>query len=93
VATIGELRNMGQSVWLNYIRRHFIMSPELKEFIDTGIVGFVSNPLILPNIISYSTDYDETIRSLLEQGKQDREIYEIIVLMILDKLQSSSCQF
>jgi transaldolase / glucose-6-phosphate isomerase len=79
VATIGELRNMGQSVWLNYIRRHFIMSPELKEFIDTGIVGFVSNPLILPNIISYSTDYDETIRSLLEQGKQDREIYEIIV--------------
>lgn len=79
MATIDELRKMGQSVWLNYIRRHLIVSAELKEFIDKGIVGFVSNPLILPHIISGSTDYDETIKSLSEQGKQDREIYEDIV--------------
>ncbi|MBN1225727.1 MAG: transaldolase, partial [Deltaproteobacteria bacterium] len=79
MATIDELRKMGQSVWLNYIRRHLIVSAGLKEFIDKGIVGFVSNPLILPNIIFGSTDYDKTIKSLSEQGKQDREIYEDIV--------------
>lgn len=79
MATIDELRKTGQSVWLNYIRRELITSGELKQYINKGIVGFTSNPLLLPDIISGSNDYDEAIRSLFDQGKQDSEIYEIIV--------------
>ena len=34
-----ELTKLGQSIWLDYIRRSFIASGELKNLIDEGVRG------------------------------------------------------
>jgi transaldolase/glucose-6-phosphate isomerase len=75
-----QLAELGQSVWLDYIRRSFIKSGELQAFIDKGLRGLTSNPSIFEKAITGSTDYDHDIRLLIDQGKSDEQIYEALVL-------------
>jgi transaldolase/glucose-6-phosphate isomerase len=77
---LDELAELGQAVWLDYIRRSYITSGELKVLVDKGLRGVTSNPTIFDKAIAGSADYDETMRSLVEHGKADREIYEELVL-------------
>jgi len=77
---LDELAELGQAVWLDYIRRSFITSGELKLLVDKGLRGVTSNPTIFDKAIAGSADYDEAMRSLVEHGKADREIYEELVL-------------
>lgn len=79
MAKLDELTEIGQSVWLDYIRRSFIISGELGELIGKGLRGVISNPAIFAWAISDSADYDGAMKLLLEQGKQDIEIYEDMV--------------
>jgi transaldolase len=61
-----ELRELGQSVWLDYIRRDLIRSGELKRLVEEdGIRGVTSNPTIFEKAITGSTDYDDALRALL----------------------------
>ncbi|MCH8919564.1 MAG: transaldolase, partial [Chloroflexi bacterium] len=67
-----RLQDLGQSPWLDYIRRGLITSGGLKRLIDEyAIAGVTSNPTILNNAISGSTDYDDALRSLVESGQRD----------------------
>jgi len=67
-----ELRRLGQSAWLDYIRRALIISGELKRLVDQyAIAGVTSNPTIFNKAIAGSTDYDEALRSLVEGGERD----------------------
>ncbi|MFB3133076.1 MAG: transaldolase family protein, partial [Rhodothermales bacterium] len=75
-----ELNNLGQSIWLDYIRRSFITSGELKDLIDQGVRGVTSNPSIFEKAIAGSADYDEDLQRLVEEGKSEEEIYEALVL-------------
>ena len=60
-----QLRDAGQSPWLDYIRRGLITSGGLKRFVDEfAVSGVTSNPTILNRAITGSTDYDEALRSL-----------------------------
>jgi transaldolase/glucose-6-phosphate isomerase len=77
---LDELAELGQAIWLDYIRRSFITSGELKILVDKGLRGVTSNPTIFDKAIAGSSDYDEALRSLAEQGKTDTEIYEGLVL-------------
>ena len=79
MAKLDELTKIGQSVWLDSIRRSFIKSGELGELIGKGLRGVISNHAIFAWVISSSADYDGAMKLLLEQGKQDREIYEDMV--------------
>jgi len=50
-----ELRNLGQSVWLDNIRRGHILSGGLKKLIDEdGVSGETSNPTIFEKAIAES---------------------------------------
>ncbi|MGA2285828.1 MAG: bifunctional transaldolase/phosoglucose isomerase, partial [Dehalococcoidia bacterium] len=66
------LREQGQSVWLDYVRRGLIESGELKRLMDEfAVAGITSNPTIFNKAISGSTDYDQALRGLVESGERD----------------------
>ncbi len=80
MSRIVDLSKLGQSIWYDYIRRSFLTSGELKALIDEGLRGETSNPSILEKAIAGSSDYDEDIRSLVEQNKSVNDIYEALAL-------------
>jgi transaldolase/glucose-6-phosphate isomerase len=70
-----QLRELGQSAWLDYIRRGLITSGELKRLVDEYALGGVtSNPTIFDKAIVGSTDYDEALGSLVERGERDAKV-------------------
>jgi transaldolase len=73
------LGTLGQSIWLDYIRRDLIASGELRRMIDEdGLRGMTSNPSIFEKAIAGSHDYDEEIRGMVHEGKDVMAIYEAI---------------
>jgi transaldolase/glucose-6-phosphate isomerase len=77
---IHQLAEMGQAVWLDYLRRSFIESGELQALIDQGVRGMTSNPTIFEKAIDGSTDYDEDLHQLVDAGKDVEEIYEALTI-------------
>src|SRR5439155_18649986 len=74
-----QLEKFGQSVWLDYIRRHLLFSAEFRRMIDEdGLKGMTSNPTIFEKAIAGSTDYDEQFEDLVRANKTIDEIYEAI---------------
>ena len=66
------LHAAGVSIWLDTIRRNLITSGEFQRMIaEEALSGVTSNPTIFEKAISGSTDYDDPIRMLLEQGVED----------------------
>src|SRR5688572_25263175 len=64
--SLKELKQYGQSIWLDYIRRDLLTSGELKRLVhEDGSSGMTSNPTIFEKAISGSSDYDEAIRTAL----------------------------
>ena len=72
-----ELGTLGQSIWLDYIRRDLIASGGLRRLLEKdGLRGMTSNPSIFEKAIADSHDYDEDIRGMALQGKGAEAIYE-----------------
>jgi transaldolase/glucose-6-phosphate isomerase len=71
-AAVASISELGQSVWLDYIRRHLITSGKLAEMVeDRTISGMTSNPTIFEKAISGSSDYDEALEGLARDGVKD----------------------
>jgi transaldolase/glucose-6-phosphate isomerase len=70
------LLDLGQSVWLDYLRRGMLVSGELQSLIDDGLRGMTSNPTIFEQAIGGSSDYDEELRTLATSPMGDLEIFE-----------------
>jgi transaldolase/glucose-6-phosphate isomerase len=78
--SIKELREIGQSLWLDNIRRQLITSGELARLRDEGISGVTSNPTIFDKAVSGSTDYDEAMVRLVRQKKRPADmLWELMV--------------
>lgn len=76
---LNQLRILGQSIWLDYIRRDLIVSGELRRLIeDDGLQGMTSNPSIFEKSIVESHDYDRDIQAMALEKKSAKEIYEAI---------------
>ncbi|NDJ62155.1 MAG: transaldolase, partial [Chloroflexi bacterium] len=73
-----ELTALGQSIWIDYIRRAFITSGEMKTLVEQGVRGVTSNPTIFEKAIAGSSDYDSELKSLVDAGKSAGEIYEAL---------------
>ena len=80
MSKLDKLAQLGQAVWLDYIRRAFIESGELKALVDEGLRGVTSNPTIFEKAIAGSADYDKDLNRLVEEGKVTAEMYEALVL-------------
>src|SRR3989454_459734 len=71
-----QLREAGQSLWLDNIPRDLLTSGTLKRYIDElSITGLTSNPTIFDHAITKSQAYDATIRQKIRQGTSDEELF------------------
>ncbi|HEX2460782.1 MAG TPA: transaldolase family protein, partial [Vicinamibacterales bacterium] len=60
--SLHRLRQLGQSIWLDYIRRHLITSGELRQLVDhSAVTGITANPSIFEKAILGSTDYQDAL--------------------------------
>jgi transaldolase len=75
-----QVAELGQSIWLDFIRRSLITSGELQELIDTGLRGMTSNPSIFEKAIVGSDDYDAQLQDLVAQGRAADAIYQALVI-------------
>jgi transaldolase len=72
-----QLGTLGQSIWLDYIRRDLMANGGLWRLIaDDGLRGMTSNPSIFEKAIAESHDYDEDIKGLALKGDGAKAIYE-----------------
>ena len=70
-----ELEVLGQSIWIDFLRRETTLSGELKRMIEEdGVSGVTSNPSIFEKAIAESHDYDETIQKLTAEGRSYIEV-------------------
>jgi transaldolase len=76
MSKLHELTELGQAIWLDFIRRELIQSGELAELVDQGVRGVTSNPSIFEKAIAGSADYDQDLRVLVDAGLSVDEIYE-----------------
>lgn len=76
-----QLATLGQSIWLDYIRRDLITSGELRRLIEEdGLRGMTSNPSIFEKAIADSHDYDEDVRAMALEGKSVDQIYAALTV-------------
>ena len=65
-ASTHALRDQGQSLWLDYIRRSLMTSGKLQRLIDEDqLRGMTSNPSIFQQAIGESGEYDDDLEALL----------------------------
>jgi len=77
--SLKQLGTLGQSIWLDYIRRDLIAGGGLRHLIEEdGLRGMTSNPSIFEKAIVDSHDYDEDIRAMALEGKDAAAIYETL---------------
>src|SRR5256714_13853273 len=76
-----RLNEFGQSAWLDLIGRKLIHSGQLARMVEEdGIRGVTANPAIFEKAIVESDEYDDQLKTLIEQGKTPLEIYEAIAV-------------
>jgi transaldolase len=64
-----RLHGLGQSLWLDNIRRELLDSGTLARYIgEFAITGLTSNPTIYDKAIGGSSDYDGAVRSAASRG-------------------------
>jgi transaldolase len=74
-----KLESLGQSIWLDYIRRDLFSSGKLRRLIDNdGLRGMTSNPSIFEKAIAESNIYDQDIRDIAVKNKNVQAIYETL---------------
>lgn len=69
---------LGQSVWLDYLRRDMIQSGDLAARVADGLRGMTSNPSIFESAIGGSKDYDAALTGPSMRGKSDMDAFEAI---------------
>jgi transaldolase/transaldolase/glucose-6-phosphate isomerase len=76
-----ELHPLGQSVWLDYIRREILENGELEAMIAKyDLRGVTSNPTIFEEAIGKSDDYDDAMQELAAEGADAGRVYEALAV-------------
>ena len=75
-----EANDLGQSVWLDNIRRGMLRSGELERLISMGVSGITSNPTIFEKAILGGSDYDDALLLCAEEGMDPEETYEALAI-------------
>src|ERR687887_1202522 len=78
---LAALTAAGVSVWLDQVRRSLVESGELQRLVEEdSLRGVTSNPAIFEKAILGSTDYDQQVKELSEQGLDAVKIYEELAI-------------
>ena len=73
---IRQLRDIGQSLWLDNITRGLLESGTLGRYIsEFAVTGLTSNPTIFDQAIRNSNCYDDAIRRKAAEGKSGEALF------------------
>jgi transaldolase len=76
-----RVREYGQSIWLDFIRRDLLKSGRLQRMVEEdGLRGVTVNPSILDHAIRETDDYEDAIRRLSAEHKSPAQIYEALAV-------------
>jgi transaldolase len=71
-----QLRDLGQSLWLDNITREILDNGSLRRYIDElGITGLTSNPTIFDQAIGGTAAYDAGIRDKASSGQSGEGLF------------------
>src|SRR6476620_8808328 len=86
---VKALEQHGQSVWLDFLARGFVVKGDLKGLIDNdGVKGVTSNPSIFEKAIGSSNEYDGAIGKALKSG--DRAVAELFEHLAVEDIQHAA---
>lgn len=71
---------LGQSIWLDDLRREYFTNGYLASLVAQGLRGLTSNPTIFEKAITSGDEYDEDLRRLALEGRSTEEIYEALAI-------------
>ena len=75
-----EIKQFGQSIWMDNLTRDMIQSGELKGLVENGgICGITSNPAIFEKAIAGNAVYDADIEAGIRAKLPIQKIYESLV--------------
>lgn len=73
---VKQIHDLGQSIWLDFFDRKIMDSGELMKLIqEDGACGVTSNPSIFEKAIRSSNDYDEDIKALSPEEKDNEKLF------------------
>src|SRR2546425_5537971 len=76
-----QLRQQGQSLWLDNITRAILNDGTLQRYVEEyAITGLTSNPSIFDKAIEQSEDYDDSIRGAADRGLSGERIFFEVAL-------------
>ena len=71
-----QLRELGQSLWLDNITRGVLRDGTLRRYIsELSVTGLTSNPTIFFHALEKGDLYDDSIRRLLEEGRSGEAMF------------------
>ncbi|MFP4477028.1 MAG: bifunctional transaldolase/phosoglucose isomerase [Desulfatibacillaceae bacterium] len=77
---IHELGDLGQSVWLEYVRRNTLTTGVLDRLVEKGLGGVVADPVVFRTAVSGGMDYDEALVRWRAGGRTPAEIVHAMVV-------------
>lgn len=82
MASISEVRKLGQSIWLDFISRDLITSGELGELVNEGVCGMTSNPTIFQHAMESGSAYDSSMQAILrsEPDINTKALYDRLII-------------
>ncbi len=90
MSPLRTLNELGQSVWLDDLRRDYLVDGTLASLIEQdGVSGLTSNPAIFAHAIDATDLYDADIQKYARAGDNAVTIYE---RLIIDDIQRAADQ-
>lgn len=80
MSSLRAVTELGQSLWLNYLRRALIESGELRRMFDEGIRGITVTPSVIEKAITCSNDYDVLLERLGTREKRGPAVHEALLI-------------
>lgn len=74
------LRDVGQSLWLDYLGRDILEDGTLKRLIELGVAGETSNPSIFKKAIEHWERYDEAFKAAAKKTPDPLQIFYALAL-------------
>ncbi|HUM13738.1 MAG TPA: transaldolase [Myxococcaceae bacterium] len=76
-----QLAKLGQSIWLDFMRRDLVTSGELQKLIrEDALKGLTSNPTIFQKAVEGSKDYDDLFAQWAPRKASPGEVFEALAV-------------
>lgn len=81
-----QLKEIGQSLWLDNITRGMLNDGTLESYVrDFSVTGLTSNPSIFLKAIEQGDDYDDSIREAASRGVKGEDLFFQLAIQDLQR--------